>query len=49
MENVYFSQKETVCLAFWREKRLEKEIRTNFNEDLYLKVLKARIKETVKN
>ena len=48
MENVYFSQEETVCLAFWREKRLKEEIRTNFNEDLYLKVLKARIKETVK-
>lgn len=49
MENVYFSQKETVFISFWREKRLKEEIRTNFNEDLYLKVLKARSKGTVKN
>ena len=48
MENVYFSQEETVFISFWCEKRLEKEIRTTFNEELYLKVLKARSNKTVK-
>lgn len=42
-ENIYFDPKLLRQISFWRKKRVEKkEIRTQFNLELYLKILEIK-------
>ena len=41
--NTYFDSKLLRQISFWREKRIEKkEIRSQFNMELYLKILEIK-------